>query len=276
MAKPDLAIANKELIDAYLDLIRKCITKTMDPERYTLVPARMLQPETRESLEQEGLHLVFKSPESSWREGTDWPLNAETMIGEKRLANVRFCVEEIIRNDVPGDLIETGVWRGGSVIYMAAILKAYGVADRTIWVADSFKGLPKPNAEKYPADTNSNFWENPELAVSAETVKNNIARYGLLGDRVKFLEGWFSETLPSAPIEKLAVMRLDGDMYESTMDGLRALYPKLSPGGFAIMDDYNGIAACRAAVDDYRNEHGVAEPMISIDGFGAYWQKATV
>jgi predicted O-methyltransferase YrrM len=86
----------------------------------------------------------------------------------------------------------------------------------------------------------------PFLAVSREDVERNFAKYGLLDDRVVFLQGWFKDTLPSAPIGKIALLRLDGDMYESTMDALQNLYPKLSPGGYCIIDDFFG--PCRLAV----------------------------
>ena len=76
-------------------------------------------------------------------EGRDWPARAHTMIGLKRLANVRECVERVLADNVPGDLIETGVWRGGTTIFMRAILKVHGVTDRLVWVADSFAGLPR-------------------------------------------------------------------------------------------------------------------------------------
>jgi hypothetical protein len=156
---------------------------------------------------------------------------------------------------------------------MRAVLKAHGVKDRTVWVADSFEGLPPPNPEKYPADAGMTLHEATFFAVSLETVKNNFSRYGLLDDQVKFLKGWFKDTLPSAPIEKLAVLRLDGDLYESTMDALVHLYPKLSPGGYIIVDDYGTVFPCKKAVSDYRKKHNITEPIIKIDWAGAYWQK---
>lgn len=98
-------------------------------------------------------------------------------------------------------------------------------------------------------------------------------RYGLLDDRVRFLEGWFRDTLPTAPVDKLSVLRLDGDLYESTMDGLVNLYPKVSPGGFVIVDDYGNIQACKAAVHDYRARHGGTEPIVDVDGSGVWWRR---
>lgn len=206
--------------------------------------------------------------------GKDIPDAMHSMLGSKRLDNVRFCVESVIEENIPGDLIETGVWRGGGTIFMRAILEAYGVTDRTVWVADSFEGLPPPNTEKYPQDAGDIHHTIPKLAVSLEEVKAHFEGYGLLDDQVRFLKGWFKDTLPAAPIEELAVLRLDGDMYESTMDALTHLYPKLSVGGYLIVDDYGAVEGCKKAVHDYRQNYGVEEEMIPIDWSGAYWRKS--
>lgn len=204
--------------------------------------------------------------------GRDWPSIAHTMIGLKRLQNIQFCAEEILKNNIPGDFIETGVWRGGSTIFMRAILKAYNVTDRLVWVADSFQGLPKPNPEMYPIDGKFR-WDNISfLSVSLPTVKGNFERYNLLDDQVVFLKGWFKDTIPTAPIEKLALLRLDGDTYEATIDVLTHLYPKLSLGGYVIIDDYN-LQGCKMAVDDYRNNNNITEPLVDVDGWCVYWKK---
>lgn len=207
--------------------------------------------------------------------GWDWPSNAHSMIGKKRMQNVRDLVESVIGNGVPGDLIETGVWRGGACIFMRGILKTYGVTDRTVWLADSFEGLPPPNDAKYPQDRGDSFHTFKELAVTLEEVRDNFARYDLLDDQVKFLEGWFRDTLPTAPIERLALLRLDGDMYESTMDALTPLYPKLSPGGYVIVDDYHVVPACKQAVEDFRTARGIVDEIVEIDGVGVYWQRSS-
>ena len=207
-------------------------------------------------------------------EGKDWPARALSMIGVKRMDNLQDCVEAVIRDGVPGDLIETGVWRGGSTIFMKAILNAHGEHGRNVWVADSFEGLPKPNPEAYPDDRGDDLHTFDELSVSQEQVQEHFRRFGLLDANVRFLKGWFKDTLPSAPIQRLALMRLDGDMYESTMDALKALYPKLSPGGFVIVDDYGCIPACKKAVEDYRTAHGIVEPVVPIDWSGVYWRRA--
>lgn len=223
-----------------------------------------------------GFRLIkeAKPSTSESREGRIWPELAFTMIGSERLDNIRYCVEDVLKRNVPGDLIETGVWRGGATIFMRGILAAHEVTDRTVWVADSFKGLPPPDTENYPADAHFDFHTAKTLAVSLEEVKEHFSRFGLLDQQVKFLKGWFKDTLPSAPIQRLAVARLDGDMYESTIQALSVLYPKVSPGGYVIIDDYS-IGACQQAVTDYRTQNNISDEIIKIDWTGIYWQKST-
>lgn len=218
------------------------------------------------------LGLVYRGREGDPRSGSVWPGNAHTMIGARRLDNLHACVERVLRDGIPGDLIETGVWRGGACILMRGILAAHGVRDRRVFVADSFCGLPKPDGARYPADRGDRHHRIGLLQVSREEVEANFRSYDLLDDQVIFLEGWFEDTLPTAPIERLAVLRLDGDMYQSTMDVLEPLYPKLAPGGFCIIDDY-ALPGCRRAVDDYRARHAVDEPIEEIDWTGAFWRK---
>jgi hypothetical protein len=155
---------------------------------------------------------------------------------------------------------------------MRALLKALGDTERNVWVADSFEGLPKPDVESYPADRGADLWTHKILAVPIDQVRANFARYGLLDDRVKFLKGWFRDTLPTAPVERLAVLRLDGDLYESTIIALDSLYPKLSAGGFVIVDDYI-LEFCRKAIEDFRAKHGITDPMIPIDRTAVFWKK---
>lgn len=209
------------------------------------------------------------------RRGLDRPARAESMIGLRRMDNVRHCVETAIRDDVPGDLIEAGVWRGGATIFMRAVLKAHDETTRKVWVADSFEGLPPPNASSYPADRDDPHHTMSELKVGVDQVRHNFRRYQLLDDQVKFLVGWFADTLPTAPIDALAVMRLDGDMYESTIQSLEALYPKLSPGGFCIIDDYGLLPGAAQAVQDYRNRFQISDEICEIDGVGVYWRKGS-
>jgi Macrocin-O-methyltransferase (TylF) len=239
----------------YLDLMKRCLTNLIYQDRSSLL----------------GQDLAFDLRNRV--EGRDWPANAHTMIGIHRLDNLHFCVEDVLARKVPGDLMETGVWRGGAAILMRAILKANGVTDRRVWCADSFEGLPPPDPAKYPLDATLTFNQFKELAVSLEEVQTNFRRYNLLDEQVRFIKGWFRDTLPGAPVERLAVLRMDGDLYESTMDALAALYPKVSRGGYVIVDDYNDIPACRQAVHDYWQRHGIQEEIMPIDWSGVFWMK---
>lgn len=205
---------------------------------------------------------------------------ALTMVPMTRLDNLQRCAAEVIDRQVPGDFIETGVWRGGVTLFMRAILEAYGEENRRVWVADSFEGLPEPDAEKYPIEAETHSGKvmtkvYDHFAVSLEQVQDNFARFDFLDNRVCFLKGWFKDTLPSAKFTELAIMRLDGDYYESTRDALVHLYPKLSPGGFVIIDDYgeDTWTYCRRAVDDFREKEAVTQPMVQVDSKCFYWKK---
>jgi hypothetical protein len=206
--------------------------------------------------------------------GEDWPVLAQTMIGNKRMQNIQELADKIIAEDIPGNFIETGVWRGGACVFMAAILKANGITDRNVYVCDSFQGLPPPNVSAYPQDTGDTHYTAPFLAVSEDQVAANFAGYDLLSQQVRFVKGFFSDTLPQlAPtIDKLSLLRLDGDMYESTIVALENLYPLLSVGGYVIVDDY-GLPNCVRALTDFREYHGIEDAYVKIDNSSVYWQK---
>jgi O-methyltransferase len=239
----------QEPVKLYLDLLKKTLSYSLWPE--PPIPLALFN-ETRSPLKRAAVSMLSRVlamrdlvamkrrniTDHQRNNGQFWPLYAHTMIGMKRIDQLQTAIEAILAEGIEGDFIETGVWRGGACIFMRAALAAYGVTDRRVFVADSFGGLPEPDAQKYPADNGSMFHAESYLAVSREEVEKNFAKYGLLDDRVVFLQGWFKDTLPTASIEKLALLRLDGDMYESTMDALGNLYPKLSSGGFCIIDDF--------------------------------------
>lgn len=241
----------------YLDLLIRCVSNTIygDP---TIVP---------------GQAPVY-APES-WRIGGDWPSVAHTMIGTLRLQNLKEMTELVLREGVPGDLIETGVWRGGACILMRGVLAAYGITDRTVYVADSFSGLPPPNPKQYPADADDKYHTFDQLRVSRAEVEDAFRAYELLDQQVVFVEGWFKDTLTHLSTDRLALIRLDGDMYESTMQALEALYPKLSSGGIAIIDDYGAVPGCRQAVEDFRCVNRIEVPLTTIDWAGVWWRKGS-
>jgi O-methyltransferase len=262
---------------AYLELLSRCLTRELflDQEWWDVRldewpgGAEAVRP----VLAERGWRLVRRGDPDARGEGRDWPPTAETMIGTARLDNVLSCCVDAVRSGVPGDFVETGVWRGGTTILMRGVLRALGDEDRSVWVADSFEGLPVPDPDRYPADAGLDWSHVEVLKVDADSVRANFARYGLLDERVRFLEGWFCDTLPDAPIEAISVLRLDGDLYQSTMDALVALEPRVSPGGYVLVDDYGGWEPCRAAVDDYRRSHGIDAALHRVDWTGVWWRK---
>src|SRR4051812_29764219 len=216
---------------AYIDLLKRSLLDLVNARTYAMKRG----PDGLEPAEVDEQDLEMRLI------GKDWPVNGTTMIGMKRLDNLQHCISEVIESGVPGDLIETGVWRGGASIFMRGMLRAHGVTDRAVWVADSFRGIPPPNADEYPPDEGNRMHMRDFLAVSLADVQANFERFGLLDDQVRFLEGWFRDTLPTVRDRRWAVVRLDGDLYESTINGLENLYPGLSPGGYLIVDDYNAL-----------------------------------
>lgn len=205
-------------------------------------------------------------------EGLDWPATALTMVGRQRLRSLRETIESVLDEGVAGDLIEAGVWRGGASIFARAVLAARGVTDRKVIVADSFEGLPPPDPA-YPIDGYSMLHTYEQLAVSLEEVRANFDRFGLLDDQVVFLKGWFRDTMPLVASPQLAVLRLDGDLYESTIDPLVHLYDRLSPGGWVILDDYNVSPPCQKAVVDFFASRGGAPPLEAIDRVAVRFRK---
>jgi Macrocin-O-methyltransferase (TylF) len=196
-----------------------------------------------------------------------------TMLSRRRLENVQLCVEKVLAEGIPGDFIECGVWRGGTTVLMRGMLAAHQVTDRTVWVADSFEGLPRPGC---PEDEGLDLSKDryPVLAIDLDTVRELFERYGLLGEQVRFLPGWFKDTLHAAPIRKLALLRLDGDLYESTANSLDALYHRVVPGGFVIVDDYGCIPQCRQAVTDFRARHNIEDPIEEVDWTAVFWRRS--
>lgn len=200
-----------------------------------------------------------------------WEITAEqfTMIGYNRLTNIEFIIKEIVANKIDGDVIETGVWRGGACIFMKGLLNFYK-SDKKVYVADSFEGLPAPDP-KYVYDDGDTHHNVPMLSVSEDVVRANFINFGLLDDKVIFVKGWFKNTLPLLTA-KFSLIRLDGDMYESTMDALVSLYPKLEAGGYCVIDDFNIVKGCQIAVLEYM-ANDIDVEFIQIDGHAIYWKK---
>jgi hypothetical protein len=243
----------------YLDLLEKSLLDAIYGERKFEVRLR-------------GLLQRLRHPYITRRGPLQHPVRAHTAIGATRLRHLRQLTERTIEEGVPGDYIETGVWRGGACILMRGVLAAHGISDRLVYCADTFAGLPRPDP-KFPADKRDRLYKFSELAISEETVRQNFAAYGLLDEQVIFLRGLFSDTLPRLSNKCFALIRLDGDMYGSTMSALADLYDRVSPSGFVIIDDYGGLRNCAKAVHDFLDQHGLRVNIVPIDESCVWWRK---
>jgi O-methyltransferase len=279
----ELITSSMNAPDPYLELLKRCLTAEIYDEsawqidnghRSRMGLFRRLRQIVLRTMARRGYLLVrpHRFNPVSRDEGVDWPLFGYSMIGMQRMHNLEKCMRTVLAEKIPGDFIETGAWRGGSTIFMRAVLQRFGITDRKVWVADSFQGLPRPTHAEDCTDARYDLSECDYLKVSLEQVKANFAKFDLLDDQVQFLKGWFKDTLPTAPINQLAVLRLDGDMYESTMDALNSLFHKVSPGGFVIVDDYSAWPGCRAAVDEFRRKNQLPGEVVSIDKTGVFWR----
>ena len=267
----------------YVDLLKRSLTGTAGRATYDVMVPRSRRLHrlhqraywsVQTLLARRGLELLRQSDHKAGAQGLGWTAIGETMVGITRLEQIEACIADVMTDDVPGDFIETGVWRGGASIFMRALLDVHGDTERTVWLADSFAGLPKPDVESYPVDKGNRLWQQgAQLAISLEQVRANFERHGFLDDRVRFLRGWFRDTLPTAPVEHLAILRLDGDMYESTMVALEALYDRLSVGGYVIVDDY-ALPTCVQAIADFRQRRDIHDPIVRVDWTGVHWRKS--
>lgn len=261
----------------YLTLLKKSLTDLLRPGKETYYPNKKFPINFINNLVNPfGYAFARKKiidTSDAYLEGKDHSPYAETLIGMKRLDCIEYCLTEIIKDNIPGDLLEAGVWRGGATIFMAGYFKALEITDRKIFVSDSFEGCPPPTNV---IDKKDNYYQFDLLSVGLNLVQDNFRNYNLLSDQIVFLKGWFKDTLPNGPFNKLALIRIDGDMYESTMDALEATYSRLSPGGFLIVDDYSAIEASKLAVDDFRKSKNITEAIHFIDWAGIYWRKESV
>ena len=177
--------------------------------------------------------------------------------GIDALNNIRFCCEDVIKNKIPGDFLEAGIWRGGAVIYMAALAK-FWKEDRTIWAVDSFQGMPKPNPD-CPHEI-TDYSSLTGLIVPLSEVRDACSKFEVL-EKITFVPGWFNESLQDLEIKQIAVLRLDNDYYESTLMTIRKFYPLIPVGGWIIVDDYDCVPGAKTAIDQFREEMHIKDQM---------------
>lgn len=245
-----------------------------------------------------------------------------TLIGPKRLDNIEQAIKHIITNQIEGDILEAGCWRGGALLYLKACLHVYEPqSKRVVYGADLFpesqsivnncwylyvikalmrcypvlpkslqKRLVNSIMESFP---NENYSEQTIAKVrffckqlsyipkrdmnktSRDDLIEAFKRYQLADDNVQLYQGWFDQSFPllDKKIDRLALLRVDADFYQSTLQTLEQFYPKLAQEGICIIDDYGGFDECKRAVDEYRNQHNITAPMQSVDGICYSWKK---
>jgi hypothetical protein len=270
--------------DRYLGLLKRALANLLYPElelqigflageRGGGLSGRELQRYLRDIEERrpEDLQRLLAAKQEG---GAPWHF-PHSMIGLFRLTHLEHCAERVIADGVPGDFLEAGVCRGGATIFMRALQVAHGAAERRTWVVDSFQGVPPPVKEVdrgYGVDLGEE--SAPWLACSERKVRELFRRYDMLDPNVEFVAGWVAESLPAAPIGPLAILRIDVDIYSSTLECLDLLYDRLSPGGYLIVDDYGYFEPCRDAVHHFRERRRIAEPIEWIDRWAVFWRKA--
>jgi predicted O-methyltransferase YrrM len=237
------------------------------------------------SLRRFGLQLVPAERGGLAAEATDADLRVLervrpfTMTSPERLWSLRQSVRYVVENDIPGDLVECGVWRGGSAMAMALTLSELGDSTRRIWLYDTFSGMTEPttsdvdtrtgrSARQILSRTKRREGRNVWCIAGVDDVRSNVLSTGYPSSLVRFVEGDVVETLQTQRPDSIALLRLDTDWYESTKAELEHLYPLLVPGGVCIIDDYGHWAGARRAVDEYMGAHALTPLVHRIDYTG--------
>ena len=188
-----------------------------------------------------------------------------TMATSRRGRTLHRLAADVAARGVPGDLVDCGVWNGGSTALLSA-----GAPGRDVWAFDSFEGLPEPG----PLDgTESEGWRG-ECHGAEERLREAFARFAH-PERLRVRRGWFEATFPAAEdqIGAIAVLHCDGDWYASVKLTLETFYPKLSPGGYVVIDDYGHWVGARRATDEFRGRLDISAPLVRVDYTGHYWRK---
>ena len=201
-----------------------------------------------------------------------------TMTSRERVATLVRAVDYVVAQAIPGDFVECGVAAGGSSMAMALALLAHGVNDRGLWLYDTFEGMPEPGEHvlgRYGANAIQTYrkrqvgGKSTWINISLETVQENMARTGYPAARVTYVKGKVESTLAERPPERVSMLRCDTDWYESTKAELEVLWPRLSPGGIVLFDDYYRWQGSRKAADDYFKANGIRIFLARIDAHAA-------
>jgi O-methyltransferase len=183
-----------------------------------------------------------------------------TGIASRRTRSIIEAARGVDRRGVEGALVDCGVWNGGSTILLGA-----GAPARDVWAFDSFEGMPKPGPEDHDVAPE---WEG-EVVGSEQMLREGFARYAGRPERLHVVPGWFEDTFPvvAADVGDVAVLHVDADWYDPCLLVLETFYPRLARGGVVLVDDLRMWAGARKATADFRERHGIGEPLIA----SHYW-----
>jgi hypothetical protein len=237
---------------------------------------KLVRSVVRRLIERSGYELVPASTHAASEFPTDFEPNEIeiyrsvatcTLAGPERTISLIRAVKYLVENEIPGDLVECGVWKGGSMMAVALTLLRLNRADRRLWLYDTFTGMSEPTAEDisncgYSAQKD---FEAEWLRISKEKVRAAIAKTGYDLGRVEFVEGKVEDTIPTRSPDRIALLRLDTDWYESTRHEFIHLYPRLSRGGVLLVDDYGHWQGARKATDEYIRDHRLRLLLSRID-----------
>ena len=197
---------------------------------------------------------------------------ADTRTERTRLQSLATQVGIVLEEKTPGDLMACGAGRGDAGALMAGMLASRDVSDRCVWVADSFERPRVPGLEDDGLDPGAA--RGSGLAVELKAVRDNFERFDLLTKKVRFIPGRSHDVLAETPVEALALLQLDSNLDSSPTEALEALYDRVSPSGFVVVDDYGAVPQCARAIDAFRALRGITEPLHRVDGSCVYWRKA--
>lgn len=192
-----------------------------------------------------------------------------TMTSDACVQALVGAVRYIVANHIAGDYVECGVWKGGSTMAAALTMLAHDERQRDLWLYDTFEGMPPPTDHDVTPDniTAEKLLESRAEFLNAplEGVRNAMASTGYPADKVHFIKGKVEDTIPASIPEKIAILRLDTDWYESTRHELEHLYPRLVRGGVILIDDYGYWRGSREATDEYLAKHKVPLLLSRVD-----------
>jgi O-methyltransferase len=192
-----------------------------------------------------------------------------TAVFVPRLAALHRLSRDVQRRELRGDIVECGVYNGGSSALIASVCCTHSSARRHIWLFDSFEGLPPPTEKDGDKAKACGWWCHGDL----ELVARVYEKLRIPWELVHIIKGWFHETFPQVEVGEIALLHIDADWYDSVKLCLERFYDHVSPGGYVVIDDYGHWEGCRHAVDEFLNGRGIDVPLTVVDYTGRYFQK---